>query len=209
MWDEQRQVLQREMAPRERLLWSGRPRGGIFLRPSDAYMIPFSLLWGGFAVFWEVGVLTTDAPFFFKLWGVPFVLVGLYIVFGRFFVDARLRGRTYYGVTNERVIIVSGLFSRSVKSLNLRTLTDVTLEEKPDGTGTITFGPSAAPYRWAGGGNFPGWGPQPAPASNSSPPPKASTTPSGTRSGSRPEPPSAALRFRQMLMCAGGEVLRW
>ncbi len=38
------------------------------------------------------------------------------------------------------MIINSGAFTSVTKSLNLRTLSDVTLHEKPDGTGTITFG---------------------------------------------------------------------
>jgi len=84
-------------------------------------------------------VVTTQAPFFFKLWGIPFVLVGLYIVVGRFFVDARTRGRTFYGVTSERIIIISGVFSRQTKSLQLRTLSDISLTERADGSGTITF----------------------------------------------------------------------
>jgi hypothetical protein len=163
MWNEQKQILQAQLAPHERLLWSGQPRTGIVFRAADAFMIPFSLLWCGFAVFWEMGVLTTGAPFFFKLWGVPFVLAGLYFVFGRFIVDARQRAKTYYGVTNERVMIVSGLFSRKLKSLNLKTLTDVSLEEKSDGSGTITFGASTPMPWWSSGMAFPGWGPQSAP----------------------------------------------
>lgn len=105
-------------------------------------------------------MIATDAPFFFKLWGIPFVLVGLYIIAGRFFVDAKQRSKTYYGVTNERVIIVSGLLSRKIKSLNLRTLTDVSLDEKSDGSGTITFGATNPMSRWSGGMSWPGWGQQ-------------------------------------------------
>ena len=86
---------------------------------SELFLTPFALLWCGFAIFWEWQVLQApNAPVFFVLWGVPFVLIGLYMVFGRFFVDALQRAKTFYGVTNERVIIVSGLFGRKVKSLN-------------------------------------------------------------------------------------------
>jgi Bacterial PH domain len=140
MWNEQKRFLDSQLSSGESLLWSGQPRQGIFFRAFDLYLIPFSLLWCGFAIFWETGVLSTDAPFFMKLWGIPFVLVGLYMVVGRFFVDAKQRAKMYYGVTNDRAIIVSGIFSKQVKSLNLKTLTDISLTEKTDGSGTISFG---------------------------------------------------------------------
>jgi hypothetical protein len=95
-------------------------------------------------------------PVFFALWGIPFVVVGLYIMFGRFFVDAAQRSKTTYGVTNQRVIIRSGIFSRDTKSLNLRTLSDVTLSEKRDGSGTITLGPTVGYYSWFSGAAWPG-----------------------------------------------------
>ncbi len=62
-------------------------------------------------------------------------------VIGRFFVDARIRRNTSYAVTADRVIIRSGLLSPSTKSLNVRSMSDVTLNERKDGSGTITFGP--------------------------------------------------------------------
>jgi Bacterial PH domain len=159
MWNDPASIISRELSSGERLLWSGQPRRGIRLRPSDAFMIPFSLLWCGFAVFWEVSVAAKGAPSFFVLWGIPFVLVGLYIVFGRFIVDAWTRDRTFYGITSERIIIVTGLSSRQTKSLQLRTLSDISLAERADGSGTITFGPQhpmahRIPAGWPGAGQY-------------------------------------------------------
>lgn len=152
---EAEQVISRELESDERLVWSGVPKQGLRLRPSDAALIPFSLLWGGFAIFWESTVLSSKAPGFFALWGIPFVLVGLYMIVGRFFVDARQRTATAYGITNKRAIIVSGLFSRTVKSLTLRTLTDVTLTERRDGSGSITFGTTPVWGAGFGGSSWP------------------------------------------------------
>jgi hypothetical protein len=139
----------------EELLWNGQPKQGIIFRKSDVFAIPFSLLWGGFAIFWESSVITTDAPWFFKLFGIPFVLAGLYIIFGRFFFDAKQRSKSFYAVTNQRIIIINGVFSRAVKSMNLRTLSDISLTESKNSEGTITFGPSS-PFSSMFGG-FSGW----------------------------------------------------
>jgi len=142
MRDEAFLAVQNELSLGERLLWSGRPKPGLMLRSSDVFLIPFSIMWGGFAIFWESSVLASGAPFFFGIWGIPFVVIGLYFMVGRFFVDAWQREKTFYALTNQRVIIVSGLFDRNIKSLSLRTLSDVSLNAKRDGSGTITFGPT-------------------------------------------------------------------
>ena len=146
------------LEPGESLLWTGSPRRGLLLRPADAFMIPFSLLWGGFAIFWESSVLATGAPFFFKLWGVPFVLIGLYIIVGRFFADARARANTAYGLTNRRAIIVSGLFSKTVSSHPLRSLTEISVRERSDRSGTVWLGRVHPMTTWYAGMQWPGMG---------------------------------------------------
>ena len=145
--------IESELGTGERLLWKGRPRAGIRLRGSDALLIPFSLLWGGFAIFWEYTVLfwmpkTNPAGWVFPLFGVPFVLAGLYLIFGRFLLDAKVRESTEYAVTDRRAIIATTLFGRKVNSINLESAPDISLTENSDRSGTITFG--ATPYygRW-------------------------------------------------------------
>jgi hypothetical protein len=150
------QIIQKELEPREKLLWAGQPAQGVKLRGSDIFMIPFSFLWGGFAIFWEYSVIESGAPFFFMLFGVLFVLVGLYVMFGRFYVEAKQRAKTFYGVTNERIVIASGLFRKEVKSLNLRTLTDISLSESSNGSGSISFGNSSPFASIFGGMSWPG-----------------------------------------------------
>ena len=112
------------------------------LRAQDAFLIPFSLVWCGFAIFWEFAAVSTDkAPVFFDLWGLMFVCIGLYFVFGRFFADAATRAKTIYGLTDQRILIVSGWWSRNIRSLELMGLSEINISEKSDGRGTITFGP--------------------------------------------------------------------
>lgn len=127
------------------------------LMPRDGLMIPFSLIWGGFAIFWEFTALNGKAPSFFPLFGVPFVLIGLFLIFGRFFLDAWLRNRTFYALTDRRVLIArSGPWS-NFNAINLDRLPEATLIEAGDGRGTIRFG--QAPQYWGANrsGSFGSW----------------------------------------------------
>lgn len=153
---EAERIVSRELEPGEQLLWAATPKQGVLLRASDALFIPLSLLWSGFAVFWEVSALTAGAPVFFVVWGVPFVVAGLYLIAGRFVVDARQRSATAYGLTNTRAIIVSGLLARSVTSIALRSMSEATLTEHRDGSGSIVLGSQPAWGPWRGGASWPG-----------------------------------------------------
>ncbi|HAD33601.1 MAG TPA: hypothetical protein DCF44_03760, partial [Chitinophagaceae bacterium] len=121
------------------------------MRTNDIFLIPFSLLWCGFAVFWFVGALTAGISVWFALVGLPFVAIGLMFVFGRFILDARARAHTYYGLTHDRIIIKSGVHKTSVTSIPLATLTKIEYGEKKYGTGTITLGPKNPMMTWGRG----------------------------------------------------------
>lgn len=111
-------------------------------------------MWCGFVIFWEASVLSLKAPDIMKFWGVPFVLIGLYAVVGRFIHDAWIRRGIHYAITNKRILI-----SRSghLTAMNLERLPDMTLSESTDGRGTIRFGQQSSP--WGRGTGFSVWTP--------------------------------------------------
>jgi hypothetical protein len=92
----------------------------------------------------------TADDWFFKLWGLPFLAVGLYLIAGRFFYDAWVRNHSHYAVTNDRVLILRTsptpkLISRDIQSLPMFELT-----EHRDGTGTIVFDSEDVGYSMLG-----------------------------------------------------------
>lgn len=124
----------------ERLLWSGKPRTGLQFESKDLLITAFMIFWFGGVVYWNIRAWEDDAHPFFRLWGVPFLVVGFYGLVGRFLGDAWERRRTFYGVTSERVIVTTEFLSRRTRSRQLDTLPDVSLDEREDGCGTIDFG---------------------------------------------------------------------
>ena len=146
--------IQEYLDSHERLIWTGEPKTGIVFRLTDLFIIPFSLVWCGFAIFWLVMAVSMGAPFFFSMFGVPFVVVGLYFVFGRFIVDAIQRKNTVYAITDSRIMIKTGVYTKSVQSFNIQTLADIQYYEKSDGSGTINIGPQNPMMRWGSGMNW-------------------------------------------------------
>jgi hypothetical protein len=133
----------------ERLVWQGRPAAGILFTNRDFLLVPFSLFWCGFVIFWEWGAWHTstampDDPMgtVFPLFGIPFILIGLYFLAGRFFADAWIRDRTSYAVTSQRVLIFRAPPLGKFTSLAIDRLPELSLNERSDGRGTILFQPA-------------------------------------------------------------------
>lgn len=139
----QERPLEGELHQDERLLWTGGPPRGVRFHRYDIFLLPFGLCWTGFAVYCEVSVLThLRGPLlvFYALWGVPFLLVGFHMVLGRFIVDVVRRRKTFYALTDRRIITIYAGRRRRVTSVILRNFPSVWLEEKGDGSGSIVLG---------------------------------------------------------------------
>lgn len=149
-------IVKPQLLSGERVIWTGKPYSGLIIRSIDIFLIPFSLLWTGFAIFWNMNAWNTDAAFSFKLFGLPFLVIGAYMVIGRFLCDIILRQRITYFITNERVIIQKGTNRSKTTSLNINHLPSLELNEQRDGFGSIRFGPTAG---WFVGNNFGIWQP--------------------------------------------------
>ena len=81
-------AVEHHLSSGERLEWVGHPDPRRHFTRSDRFLVPFSIVWGGFAVFWEASAIAGGAGTFFALWGMPLVLLGLYSMVGGSFTRA-------------------------------------------------------------------------------------------------------------------------
>ena len=89
---------------------------------------------------------------FFKLWGLPFLIIGLYLIAGRFFHDAHIRKKLFYAVTDQRILVLRG---SKLTSLDIHRLPRLELSEHRDGSGNLAFEASNLP--WGGMNGFSWW----------------------------------------------------
>jgi hypothetical protein len=137
------QQIQPELLPDESIVWGGRPVTSVVFHKEDTFLIPFSLLWGGFAIFWEASVLGlwshNGSWVLGTIWGIPFVLFGQYLIWGRFLYTAWLKRRTAYAVTNRRVLAVQEGWTKRVASAYLDSLPALVKESGSNGIGVLRF----------------------------------------------------------------------
>ena len=144
------ELIQSELTNNESLLWSGQPERSVIFHKEDILTIPFSLMWGGFAIAWEMAVLgfnfrgggfnPHDTPWFFMAWGIPFVLIGQYLIWGRFVHAYWTKARTFYAVTSKRILICTmRRRGKSVSSMELANIGAVEKSLRSSGIGTLKF----------------------------------------------------------------------
>lgn len=120
----------------EYILWQGKPEKKSVFSAYDIFLIPFSILWCGFAFFWEISVIQ-NGVYMFAIFGIPFVCLGVYFVFGRFFLASYLRKNTAYVITNKKIIRKRG---KKIDMLGAINIPPMYVDVRKNGNGNIRFG---------------------------------------------------------------------
>jgi hypothetical protein len=132
--------ISRELGSDESVLWSGRPGQGVRFRYSDIFLIPFGFFFAAVPAFIVVSTLRRDGASGTALFALPHLLLGLYLLVGRFLVDSFQRAHTYYFVTDQRVLILQLWPRRKLESVDLRYLEVIQRVAHGDGTTTLLLG---------------------------------------------------------------------
>ena len=143
--------VSRQMRSREKPLWIGKPIPLKFALKEGWPTFLFGLPWTAAAVYgiyWavEIGNMT------FVLIGVPFVAMGLYFLTSPLQEYWRAR-RTTYIVSNQRLIILGGLWRPSTESFAPSNIGSLDIDRAQDGSGSIIFH-ERREWRKNGGWNF-------------------------------------------------------
>ena len=145
-------VVNTELAAGEQVAWSGQPlasrmaRKGIILSLVGIPFTGFAVVWMGMALFIGHEFRESGAgflswiPSLFPLFGVPFLLIGLSMIFSPLWM-ARQARRTAYLVTERRAIILAPRFfgGVAVRSFMPSGLGDLQRTQNADGSGDIVF----------------------------------------------------------------------
>lgn len=136
-----RSTLESMLQPGEQLLWHGAPGTGIRFRHSELRSLPINLFILGFGIFWTVSA-ASSAGVKGILFGIPLLAFGVYLSIGRFLIEIRHRKETYYGITNQRIILME---PKTIQTLLYDQIPSLELEPEKNGEGTIYFSPQYVP----------------------------------------------------------------
>ncbi len=130
--------------PDETLLWVGQPYTTRKFRPNP-FVVIFMLFWFGFAVFWTV--TASAAGGFFGLFGIPFLLIGGYMLYTLFIGQKKQLEQTVYAVTDRRAIILyTDRRGTGCTEFLISRLSNITMDEVDGTVGTIRFLPDQPYY---------------------------------------------------------------
>ena len=135
--NERYQILRPYLDIKEQLLWSGTPCNTRKYKP-NIFILIFLIFWNAFAILWVIGATAGGGAF--GLFGLPFIAIGVFLLYQFVFVPGKKLSRTVYAVTDTRVIIlVPSKNGYDMNSYLFRTMQEINFANVKDDSGTIVF----------------------------------------------------------------------
>jgi hypothetical protein len=135
-----KRLLDRGLDTGEDLRWTGVPSRFPPISGIDGCLSFFALLYVAGLGFLLYLFFSVGTAWIYHAVILVFLSFGLYVAVGRYVQQAIRLRKTYYGLTDKRIIIISGGRTERSRSLPLRDVGDIEVDEWPDGSGTIVFG---------------------------------------------------------------------
>ncbi len=143
-----RRLVDDELEPGEDTIWLGQPLAGRAARRTWG-AVAFGIPWTAFALFWTAGAAGFTWPTFtgsggwggfsfFPLFGLPFILIGCFMLSSPYWARRNAR-RTAYVVTDRRAIVFAGGRATAIKSYRPDQLHQVSRTQRADGSGDVVF----------------------------------------------------------------------
>lgn len=149
-------LFRNDLQDDELALWAGQPNTAVHFNAADLLLIPLSI-WIGLSIL-RSGIIileravsgnyTIEQVMMSAALSVPFISAGFYLLIGRFFYKMWQKKRTYYVLTNKRILVLTFTRGRRLSEQSIDDLPALHLTSGLLGTGTITFGRSPFASSW-------------------------------------------------------------
>ena len=116
----------------DKLLWEGAPNKVPYFTKADFWLVPFSIVFGGFLLAYAIIsaiMMLAGQGILFSLVGITFLLLGTYVIFIRLWYRKKRISRQVYFVTDKRVFGFDTMRDDVLFDILLRD-TDLTLGDK-------------------------------------------------------------------------------
>jgi hypothetical protein len=139
-----RNKINKEIEPGEFITWVEQPIPRFFTGASITSFL-FGIPWTSFALFWTWGALGFELPdlqqglqpqHIFALFGIPFVLIGVGMLFSPILLWQAARN-TVYLVTDKRAVSIQDSWVTTIRSYLPHQLQNIYRKERTDGTGDV------------------------------------------------------------------------
>ncbi len=134
---EEYNVIQKYLHDGEEILWVGRPCASAKPKP-QGFLIVFALIWCCFALFWTV--MASALGGIMGLFGLPFICVGIWLIYSSTGGLKKRYRNTFYAVTDSRCIIVyRSRRGENLSEFRFERMSNISLTDVKGNVGTIHF----------------------------------------------------------------------